>query len=142
MAETQAVKARPFGRWEITIEGKKVTLRRPTAGEFKDFQLRLLDLQDENREIKQLRERLKDGEVDEATAEAAAAALDPKVQRESVDWAWEHIGGFMRHVIDTLAEGGSLPDDQDDWPMELLDPRTPGAFVQHWRGDPLVPGPS
>lgn len=120
----------PDGRTRIGLGAGRepIELGLPNWGQFKEFRLASVDLGEESTRL-----AIEAAELPEGSDERRAAfrAADEKAETLVVDW-W-------RMVVSGIGKG-QLPDDVNDWPVELIAGRRIIPLIEHWKNVPLDRG--
>lgn len=122
------------GTISVDIGGETYTLKRPTMGQLWDFFDLRQELSDEAQShMKKLAEEL--AEVDDDSDRARQIASEMGDRRFAFRMMSEP---WLRTAFDELGSK-PLPENLDDAPSELADPRLPSEILLFWRETPLAP---
>jgi nucleotide-binding universal stress UspA family protein len=133
---------RPDGTIWIDLEDgtPPIVVRRPKYGEFKRFQLALMNVREITRAPQEAFEAIPD-DKDVSDDEKPTVDAQRKAAGEAAEKAAEDaLAGWWREVVGILGDR-PLPDSIDDWPIDLImDGAAIAGVSVHWRTVPLDRG--
>lgn len=141
---SEGIEFHGIGTVDVTFDDKTYHLGRPKFRQFKHFTQRLEDvrLEAQDRAANMIQRA---AEADRAHAKKPTDATQAEIDAIKAESRAIRDDPFYNRTMDLVAEmfeqvGDPLPEDRDDWPAFLADPKLPGDILSHWQTRPKASG--